>query len=62
MINQFINEEVIEELMRRLTDKALRFIVKSCPKDVTWSEFEALWETEYPNESPFISENKFFAL
>ena len=44
MINQFTNEEVIAELMRRLNDKALEFIVKSCPKDITWSQLESLWK------------------
>lgn len=46
---------VAEELMRRLTTEALRFIVFTIAAEKTWSEIENEWFFKYPKISMFIS-------
>lgn len=47
---------VWDEIIKRLSNKALRFIIdmyKENPDLLTWKDFEDNWCKKYPNESFF---------
>ena len=49
---KYYREAVISELIKRLTDEALKMIV-AMGHDVTWSEFENQWKFKNPDRSMF---------
>lgn len=46
-------DDVGKELLSRLTDKAIRYMF--IRKQMYWSEFVVLWNTDFPMESMFLS-------
>lgn len=53
-MNNYTQEEIMIELTKRMTDKALEFAV-SLGTGISFKEFEEEWKKAYPTQSYFKS-------